>query len=207
MTDQQQTDAMAKILGRLNNVGNRNSNDHKEKKVHLDPTSRAAQTDAMAAVLEKLNAATRGAAETIVVESQNNTELDIAWKTMKTSDGVSVAQYTIQTEKRSIGQGLTKTFYHVYDNDIKDRIYQDISLFETAMGVVKHILYTQKENRIQRLLDLDQEYMRTVVEMHTHKQRLKTLNESSTKYDVTKAKYSNARGRMTTVKMKILETI
>lgn len=211
MTDQQQTNAMADILGKMNAAAegkspNTTVNEAGER-VHEDPTSQAAQTDAMADVLRKLQDATGEAAREMVTESASDPELDMAWKTQRTEDGVSVSRYDIRTEKKVIGEGLKKTFYHVVDNETGEIVHEDFGLFETAMGMVKHMLYTHNGEKMNRLTALDQEYINSVVEMHGYKTRLKRLDESSSKYDVASAKYSNARSRLQATKMKILKAI
>jgi len=211
MTDQQQTDAMADILGKMNAAAEGqapSSTTRKDGKVvHEDPTSKSAQTDAMADVLRKLQDATGDAAREIVTESSTDPELDMAWKTERTNDGVSVSRYSIRTEKKVIGESLKKTFYHVIDNETEELVHEDFGLFETAMGMVKHMLYTHNGEKMNRLVALDQEYVNSVVELHGYKSRLKRLDESSSKHDVVSAKYSNAKSRLQATKMKILKAI
>jgi hypothetical protein len=211
MTDQQQTNAMADILGKMNAAAegrSPSSTISEDGRVqHEDPTSKAAQTDAMADVLRKLQDATGEAAREMVTESVTDPELDMAWQTKKTETGVSVSRYDIRTEKKTIGEGLKKTFYHVVDNETGEMVHKDLGLFETAMGMVKHMLYTHNGEKMNRLVALDQEYTNSVVEMHGYKSRLRRLDESSIKYDVASAKYSNARTRLQATKMKILKAI
>jgi hypothetical protein len=211
MTDQQQTNAMADILGKMNAAAEGRSpaktTNSAGQVVHEDSTSMAAQTDAMADVLRKLQSATGEAAREMVTESNNDPDLGMAWQTQRTETGVSVSRYDIRTEKKTIGEGLKKTFYHVVDNETGEMVHEDLGLFETAMGMVKHMLYTHNGEKMNRLVALDQEYINAVVEMHGYKSRLKRLDESTTKYDVASAKYSNARTRLQATKMKILKAI
>lgn len=211
MTDQQQTDAMADVLRKMNAAAEGKSpSSHVNEEgrvVHEDPTSKAAQTDAMADVLRKLQAATGDAAREIVTESETDYDLDMAWQTERTEDGVTISRYAIRTEKKTLGEGLKKTFYHVIDNETNEIVHEDLGLFETAMGMVKHMLYTHNTEKMNRLISLDQDYINSVVEMHGYKSRLKRLDESSTKYDVASAKYSNAKTRLQATKMKILKAL
>jgi len=209
MTDKSQVDAMENILGKLGQIesGETPSKTPKQPGQHEDPTSKAAQTEAMASVLEKLQAASGSAAQEIVTESQNEPDLGFAVQAERTETGVTVSKYDIRAEKKTVNEGLKKTFYNVIDNRSGDIIYEDLGLFESAMGIVKHLLYTKNNNKLNRLVDLDREYVSSVLETHGHKHRLGRMNESSTKYDVTSAKYSNAKSRMQAAKVKILKAL
>lgn len=209
MTDKAQVDAMGDILGKLGQVesGQRVAKTPRQPGQHEDPTSKAAQTDAMADVLEKLQAATGSAAQDIVNESQSEPDLGFAVQAERTETGVTVSRYDIRAEKKVVQEGLKKTFYSIVDNRNGDVIYDDLGLFESAMGIVKHMLYTKNQNKRDRLVDLDQNYVSAVLETYGHKSRLSRLDESSTKYDVTSAKYSNAKSRMQAAKLKILKAL
>lgn len=206
MTDQQQTDAMAAIMGKLNSaVDNKNSFKKDRSKNHSDPTSMAAQTDAMADVLRKFKTATSDSVTDLVNESRHDQELDMAINTTRTHNGVTVSKFDIVTERKDMGNGLAKTFYNVIDNDTGEKVYSNLALFESAMGLVKHELYTNNYQKIQRLVSLDQEYVGLVLELLSYKQKLKTLTEDTVKFDVTSAKYSNVKEKLKIAKKKILQ--
>lgn len=200
---QQQTDAMADILRKLNN-GVDKSNKGGAK---LDPTSSTAQADAMAEVLRKLQNVTGERFTTMVTENVDEPEFSAAINTTRTETGVSVSRYDIRTEKKTVQEGLKKTFYHIVDNQTGAMLYEDLGLFETAMGIVKHTLYTKNDNKIDRLVELDQEYVGAIMEAYGYKKRLKRLDESSLQYDIATAKYTNIRTKVTTTKMKILKAL
>jgi hypothetical protein len=165
------------------------------------------EVDAMADVLRKLQAATGSAAREIVTESAKDPELGIALQAERTETGVSVSRYDIRTEKKTVQEGLIKTFYHIVDNKTGRVIHEDLSLFEAAMGVVKHKLYTKDDNKIRRILELDQEYTGAMMETYGYKKRLSRLDESTVQYDVATAKYSNSKERLSAIKMKILKAL
>lgn len=199
MTDQAQTDAMSNILGKLNQV--------EEGTYEKTGGASSEDTAAMADVLRKLQEATGESAREVVSESRKNPDLGFAVEAERTETGVTVSRYDIRTEKKIVQEGLTKTFYHVVDNRTGEMIHEDLGLFETAMGVVKHMLYTKNEQKLERLLGLDRDYVSAVMETYSYKTRMKRLDESSVQYDVTSAKYSNARQRLSAVKMKILKAL
>lgn len=199
MTDKAQVDAMSNILGKLNQA--ESGNYTKSKSASLDETA------AMADVLRKLQEATGNAAQELVTDSKENPSLGFALEAQRTETGVSVSRYEIKTEKKTVQEGLVKTFYHVVDNTTGKTIHRDVGLFETAMGIVKHRLYTKNENKLRRLVDLDREYVGAMMETYGYKKRMSRLDESTVQYDVAAAKYSNAKERLTAIKMKILKAL
>jgi hypothetical protein len=199
MADQEQTNAMANILGKLQAV--------QEGTFKKSTGTSGDEVDAMAEVLRKLQAATGDAAREMVAESATDPELGMALQTERTEDGVSVSRYDIRTEKKTVQEGLTKTFYHIVDNKSGKLIHKNLGLFETAMGIVKHKLFTKDDNKIQRILDLDQEYVGAMMETYGYKKRLTRLDENSVQYDVATAKYSNSKERLSAIKMKILKAL
>ncbi len=205
MTDRTQIDAMADILGKLDNVASNKAAGIKP--TFKDPTSEAAQVHAMAEVLRKLEASTATAATEMVAESKRNPDLGFAIEAQRTDTGVVVSHYEIVREKKMVAEKLRKNFYHVIDSHTGDRVYEDMGLFETAMGVVKHELYSQDENKIQRILALDSEYTGLVTETYSYKNKMQRLDESSVQYDVAAAKYSRAKEKLSGVKMKILKAL
>lgn len=198
MTDQEQTNAMADILGKMNAA-----QDGTFKKTGAS----AGESDAMFDVLSRLQEATNGAAYDVVTESQADPELATAVNTERTEHGVSVSRYDIRTEKKTVSEGLKKTFYYIVDNKTGRLVHEDLGLFESAMGIVKHMLYTKKENKIDRIIELDQQYVGYVVETYGYKNKLQRLDESEVQFDVTSAKYSNSKSRMQQAKMLLLKAL
>lgn len=198
MTDQEQTDAMAAILGKLNAA---------QEGTFKKTSTSASEVDAMGDVLRRLQEATGVFSQEIVTESKKNPDLGVAVQAQRTETGVSVSRYDIRTEKKTVQEGLKKTFYAIVDNRTGETVYEDLGLFESAMGVVKHLLYTGDEVKMKRLLQLDQEYVGAMMETYGYKNRLQRLDESSVQYDVASAKYSNAKTKLSAAKMKILKAL
>jgi len=201
MTDQEQTNAMADILGKLNAA------ESGTFKIAPGVSSSADDAAAMHDVLAKLQEATNGAAYEMVNESQQDLELATAVNTQRNEQGVSVSRYDIRTEKKTVSEGLKKTFYYVVDNQTGRIVHDDLGLFESAMGIVKHMLYTKKQNKIDRIVELDQAYVGYVVETYGYKTRLTRLDESEVQYDVASAKYSNSKSKMQQAKMLLLKAL
>lgn len=166
-----------------------------------------AQVNAMADVLRKLESGTGSAAKDIVTESRRKPELGFAVEAERTETGVTVSRFDIRTEKKTVSEGLKKTFYHVVDNRTGEMVAEDLGLFESAMGIVKHLLYTKKENAAQELIRLDAAYVGNMVETYGLKKRMSRLDESTTQYDVAAAKYSQSRQKLSKAKMNILKAL
>jgi hypothetical protein len=199
MTQQENTNAMADIMGKLNNV-----------QAGIPNKKSAAGSDdvgAMADVLRKLQDISGTVAQGVVSESKTNPELNAAVNTQRTATGVTISRYDIRTQKKTVQEGLQKTFYYIVDNSTGDVIYDDLGLFESAMGIVKHKLYTENGSSVQRILDLDQEYVGIMMETYGYKRRLKRIDESSVQFDVTSAKYSNSKTKLSLTKTKLLKAL
>jgi len=199
MTDHNQTTAMADILSKMNAV---QTGDFKK-----DPASNGDSVGAMHDILNRLQEATGAFSQEIVTESKTKPDLGMAVHAQRTETGVSVSRYDIRAEKKTVQEGLVKTFYRVIDTRTGTTIHSDLGLFETAMGIVKHTLFTQDDHKVQRLIDLDQEYVGAMMETYGYKSRLKRLDESSIQYNVASAKHSNSRTKMQASRMKLLKAL
>ena len=95
-----------------------------------------ADIHAMADVLKKLNSLTDSVVGEMVTEAQGSTAVRTAISTSKNSQGVKVGLYQImikEDEKRLAG----KQYYSIYNTKTGDIIADDLSLYETALNVVK----------------------------------------------------------------------
>jgi hypothetical protein len=165
------------------------------------------QIDAMADVIRKLGSSVDSAAHNIVTESKHNPDLGFAVEAQRTDAGVTVSCYDIRTEKKDVTEGFNKTFYHVIDNRNGETVAGDLGLFESAMGIVKHLLYTNKLDAVNKLVQFDAAYVGNMVETFSCKQRMRRLDESTAQYDVAAAKHSQSRQQMRNTKMKILKAL
>lgn len=209
MVDRTEVDAMANIMRKMNgDTSSDLTTPTHETAPAFNPVSDArANTDAMADIMRKLNIGSESAAQSIVTESHNKPDLGVAVQMERHENGVSVSRYDIRMRKEVVQEGLKKTFYSIVDNRSGNVIYDDLGLFETAMGVVKHKLYTQNQQKIDRILELDMAYTGMMVETYGYKQRMKRLDESTVQHDITSAKYSNARTKLSAVKLKLLKAL
>ena len=95
-----------------------------------------AEINAMADVLTKLNSITNQVVDNMITESKGNREVRDALVTSKNQEGVKVGLYQImikEDDKRLAG----KQYYSLYNTKTGDIIADDISLYETALNVIK----------------------------------------------------------------------
>lgn len=160
---------------------------------------------AMADILRKFEQATTESTKRIVNESQKNSEVMVALNTSKTQTGVKVASYEIIAEKIEM-QGLKKNYYKIVDVENNETLYEDISLFESAMSITKRLMLGKKLEDINTIVQLDKSYDSSLIESYSYKYKLKHINES-VKRDVYEAKYTNALGKVKSIKQRILKTL
>tara|TARA_B110000444_G_scaffold198585_1_gene189738 strand:- start:379 stop:987 length:609 start_codon:yes stop_codon:yes gene_type:complete len=150
----------------------------------------------MLSILQKLDEATTQVTKEIVKESENDIELSAI---DKKGDTVRVNNYEITMEKTTIVPGIKKTFYNIKEGD--EIIHKDLALFETAMGIVKGLLF-DNYSKVDRLLELDNRYASSLQEAATYKMKCKTIVESS-KHDIAMAKQGAAVYKMKEIKKQI----
>ena len=102
-------------------------------------------------------------------------------------------------EKTTIVPGIRKTFYNIKDGN--EVIHKELALFETAMGIVKGLLF-DNDSKVNRLLELDNRYASSLQEAATYKMKCKTIVESS-KHDIAMAKQGAAVCKMKEIKKQI----
>ena len=152
--------------------------------------------EGMLSILQKLDEATTQVTKDIVKESENDIELSAI---DKKGDTVRVNNYEITMEKTTIVPGIKKTFYNIKEGD--EIIHHELALFETAMGVVKGLLFNN-DSKVNRLLELDNRYASSLQEAATYKMKCKTIVESS-KHDIAMAKQGAAVSKMKEIKKQI----
>ena len=150
----------------------------------------------MLKILQKLDEATTKVTKDILEES--NTDIELAAMNKK-GNSVKVNDYEIVLEKAQVVPGIKKTFYHIKEGDTV--IYKDVALFETAMGIVKSLLF-ENENKVKKLIELDNKYASALIEAASHRVKCKTITEDN-KLDIAMAKQGYAVSKMKDVKNQI----
>jgi hypothetical protein len=96
----------------------------------------SADINAMADVLKKLDSVSNQIVGEMIIESNRSTEIKTAISTVRNDHGVKVGSYQImikEDDKRLAG----KQYYSIYNTRTGDVIADDLSLYETALNVVK----------------------------------------------------------------------
>lgn len=149
-------------------------------------------------ILSKLEKATETASKTVVKEAQKNPV--IATGAIK-ENTVTMGDYVVTMEKQSVVKGISKKFYHIDCNG--QRLYSNIALFETAMGVLKFLIEDKSPDKI---IELDNMYGGALQEAAHYKMKAKRVTESFD-FDLAQAKQQSAVTKMSTIKKKIKASI
>lgn len=118
-----------------------------------------ADVNAMADVLNKLNSVSNQVVSDMITESEYDPGLDFALSTSKNDAGVKVGRYQIMIKedpKRLAG----KQYYSIYNTRTNDIIADDLSLYETALSVVKLLNNGKFANssQVRKLFEYDDSY-------------------------------------------------
>jgi hypothetical protein len=149
-------------------------------------------------ILSKLEKATETASKTVVKEAQKNPV--VATGAIK-ENTVTMGNYVVTMEKQSVVKGISKKFYHIDCNG--QRLYSNIALFETAMGVLKFLIEDKSPDKI---IELDNMYGGALQEAAHYKMKAKRVTESFD-FDLAQAKQQSAVTKMSTIKQKIKASI
>lgn len=148
-------------------------------------------------ILSKLQNATESATKKVVSEAKHTPELSTA--NIK-DDSINVnGKYNIVIETKQVISGVTKKFYSITESD-GTVLYADICLFESAMGIVKGLMFNGKN--VHKIVELDGRYGSYLNEAAMYKKKVQTLKESHKK-DIALAKQSNALSKMGSFKKQI----
>ena len=197
-----ETQGMMDIINKLNEAANKEPTAHQKLKSQRNtPTPNviagvSKDAQGMLKILQKLDEATHKATEEIIEESHNDITLSAV---TKKGDSVTINNYEITMEKTTIVPGIKKTFYNIKEGD--EIIHSELALFETAMGIVKGLLF-DNYSKVDRLLELDNRYASSLQEAATYKMKCKTIVESS-KHDIAMAKQGAAVYKMKEIKKQI----
>ena len=111
--------------------------------------------EAMAQVLTRLNNVT----SEVMSESNWDSQLNEAVNTTKITDGVKVGNYKIMI-KEDVKRIAGKQYYSIYNSQTGDVIADDLTLYETALAVVKQLNNGRFANHpiVRKLFDADNRY-------------------------------------------------
>lgn len=208
VTSKEEKDAMARLL----NIMSGNPVDQiVERKMpvqtHVELAGPGQITDAdknaMAAVLARLNSVSTDVVKEMVNESSSQPLISEALHTEKTDNGVKVGRYQIMIKedpKRLAG----KQFYSIYNNITNDTIADDISLYETALAVVRLLNSGKFANNaeVRKLFEQDDAYTSHRVDALIFKRKF-TVTTDASKKDIFESRYQASLDRAMTAKKAI----
>lgn len=217
MSSPEEVRAMQAIMDKMNNAmsGNVERPAHIAEAAQSVPGSVSNEAVEMYNILKRLQDATQDAAEKVVVtekkqepiaepvlEAYNDDRLatkhDLAAKYQEhkreeTQGMVNMQGYSIELHETRLEGKYKKTYYSISSAD--GVLFEDIALFESAMGIMKHLVF-KKHNKVSDILELDNKYGTVLEEAAYYKHRMQTLNESHAQFDINIAKHSKAVSKM-----------
>jgi hypothetical protein len=154
-------------------------------------------------ILAKLEAATKTAASEVAMEAEYDTSLITAGAIRnRVADSIEIdGNYKIQLVERKVIDGVNKKFYNIEDST-GTILHKELALFESAMGIVKNLMFAKGDTKIEKIVQLDDRYAAYLTEAAMYKHKSMTLTESF-RTDVYVAKQGNAIHKLQTIKKQI----
>ncbi len=179
---------MMDILAKLENAAENVGKEVEMSDGNVVRSSGRPEVDEMYNILNKLNEATNSAATNVVKQSPSPSS---------ENDNVGIGGYHIVLNKKIV-EGYKKTYYTVTQD--QKVIYEDLALFESAMAIVKKLMFNK--NGIEKIVEYDNRYDSVLLEAASYKKRLKIVTED-VKYDIFVAKHTSAVDKMKNIKRHI----
>ena len=165
-----------------------------------------ADIHAMSDVLSKLNSITNHVVDDMITESVAHPQMSEALHTQKLSNGIKVGRYQILV-KEDAQRLAGKQFYSIYNSLTNDTIADDISLYETALAVVRLLNKGKFANsaEVRQLFENDDAYTSHKVDAINFKRRLKTVKDAA-KQDIYESRLQASMDRCMAAK-KLIKTL
>lgn len=201
MPSSDEVKGMQDILDKLNTVSEvaeqkAKSSDSKS----IIPSNVSSNAKEMYNILHKLEEATKKAADKVILEAENDTSVLAAVAT-KENNNISInGDYNIELVQKYVIDGVKKKYYNIKDSE-GNVLYEDIALFESAMGIVKNLMF-EKSHKVDEIAKLDERYASYLTEAAIYKQRSQTAKDVY-RVDVAVAKQGNAVQKMGSIKKQI----
>ena len=207
------TNAMARILRALNGEAPEpmtptRLNEQSSNQVELAGPGQITKkdVDAMASVMTRLNSLSNQVVDNMITEGSDTSQLSEALYTERTATGVKVGRYQIMIKedaKRLAG----KQFYSIYNSLTNDTIADDISLYETALSVVRLLNNGRFANssEVRKLFEQDDTYTSHRIDALTYKRRLATVTDPA-KRDIFESRFQASLDRCMAAK-RIIKTL
>ena len=190
---------MQDILDKLNSAAQTHESNQSTK-----PTANVS-TDAKAMydILAKLEEATKTAATEVAASAEHDTSLITAGAVLnRETDSIEIdGNYKIQLVERKVIENVNKKFYNIEDST-GTVLYKELALFESAMGIIKNLMFDKGDHKIDKIVQLDDRYAAYLTEAAMYKHKSITLTESY-KTDVYVAKQGHAMHKLHSIKKQI----
>lgn len=203
----EERDAMAKILRMMGgeDPGPRATLTESATSVELAGPGQVtkADVDAMSMVLGKLNSISNHVVDSMITESSITPQVSEALQTERTKDGVKVGRYQILVKEDS-SRIAGKQFYSIYNSLTNDTIADDISLYETALAVVR-LLNSGKfanSSEVRKLFEQDDSYSSHKVDAIMFKRKMNSVVDPS-KRNIYESRYQASLDRCMAAKKNI----
>ena len=163
--------------------------------------------DAMASILRKFNSAAPPVNESIVTESYMSPNYEEALQTERVTNGVKIGRYQI-TIKEDAKRLAGKQYYSIFNSITGDVIADDISLYETALSVVRMLNNGKFTNspEIRKLFEYDDTYTSHRVDALMYKRKMSSTNDIS-KRDIFESRYQASLDRCMSAKKLIKDIV
>jgi len=193
---------MQDILNKLANATEQKSTPVVTDK-SVAPGNVSSDAKAMYEILQKLDEATTNATKKTIAQEDTESSMLTA-VALKENNNITInGNYNVEIVQKYVIDGVKKKYYNVKDAE-GNMLYEDVALFESAMGIVKHLMFnkTQQQYKVDQIAKLDERYAGYLTEAAMYKQKSMTLTESY-KTDVYIAKQGNAIQKMSNCKKQI----
>lgn len=214
----EERDAMAKLMSIVDGNFNSGSTSNKKDSSSLGPANSnsssyvelagpgqitQAEINAMSDVMSRLNSISNKVVDTMITEGVDYPQISEALVTEKTLTGVKVGRYQIlikEDQKRLAG----KQFYSIYNSLTNDTIADDISLYETAITVVRLLNNGKFANcaEIRKLFEQDDAYTSHRIDALSYKRKLASITDP-VKKDIFESRYQASLDRCMEAKKSI----
>lgn len=158
---------------------------------------------AMANVMKKLQSASNQVVDNMITESTNSPAVSEALSTQRIENGVKVGRYQIMI-KEDKARVAGKQYFSIYNSLTNDVIADDISLYETALLVVRHLNSGKYTNStaVRELFELDDAYTSHKIDALRYKKFLAS-GKDAFKKDLYESRYQASLDRCMTAKKAI----
>ena len=188
---------MKDILNKLANAGDRTpSTDSKSVSGSV-----SADAKEMYKILQKLDEATTNATKKVITDEDAESSM-LRAVALKENDNINIdGNYSVEIVQKYVIDGVKKKYYNVRDAE-GNILYEDVALFESAMGIVKHLMSEKTGHKVEEIAKLDERYAGYLTEAAMYKKKSMTTTDVY-RVDVAVAKQGNAIQRMGSIKNQI----